>query len=55
MRSVCTTEGDVSLGLRFDFLSYGPQTVPGLPHGEEVRKQNSDSDASSTDVSDYSC
>ena len=34
---ICTTEGDVSVGLKFDFLSYGPQTVPGLPHGDEVR------------------
>ena len=52
---VCTTEGDVSVGLKFDFLSYGPQTVPGLPHGEEVRDDKSKSETSSTDLSEYSC
>jgi len=54
---LCTTEGNVSVALKFDFLDYGPQTVPGLPHGEEVRDATDEFEnkANSTDFSQYSC
>ncbi len=54
---LCTTEGDVSVGLKFDFLSYGPQELPGLPRGEEVRDATDEfkNQANSTDLSQYSC
>jgi hypothetical protein len=47
----------VSVGLTFDFVSYGPQTVPGLPHRDEVRDATDQfkEKASSTDLSPYSC
>jgi hypothetical protein len=52
---ICTTEGDVSIGLKFDFLSYGPQTVPGLPHGDEVRDGGNEHKSSSQDFSQLTC
>jgi len=54
---VCTTEGDVSIDLTFDFLRYGPQTIPGLPRGATVRDGTAEfkKKANSTDLSQYSC